>query len=227
MANGLLKEYGNRMNEGQNYNYYMSIAPVSSSLYLGSLRKKGLEELYIVDSDDVYAVQHLKDSDGKKLKTTTKKGFNIEDEDGRKKDEELKAEFRPPTKLMKKDLGEGVVKDLISSQMADALYVLTTSEYGWSAIMERIMKSEVKLYFERGVIDSDSLPLNVIAKKLVRKCGRTNFDLILMMFYEKCPKLGVYEDTTHRLKVTEFMRIHTTETSDGRISRGIHVHDRD
>merc|ERR1711943_1236 len=140
-----LKEYIDRMKEGQSDIYYItgeSIAAVSSSPFLEALRKKGLEVLYMVDPIDEYAVQQLKEFDGKKLKSTTKEGLDIEDEDEKKKIEELKAEFEPLTKLMKEVLGDKVEKVLISSRMADSPCVLTTSEYGWSANMERIMKAQ-------------------------------------------------------------------------------------
>merc|ERR1711868_312819 len=123
-----LKEYVDRMKEGQNDIYYItgeSIAAVSSSPFLEALRKKGLEVLYMVDPIDEYAVQQLKEFDGKKLKSTTKEGLDIEDEDEKKKLEELKVE-----------------KVIVSSRMADSPCVLTTSEYGWSANMERIMKAQ-------------------------------------------------------------------------------------
>merc|ERR1712003_217673 len=104
-----LKEYVDRMKEGQNDIYYItgeSIAAVSSSPFLEALRKKGLEVIYMVDPIDEYAVQQLKEFDGKKLKSTTKEGLDIEDEDEKKKIEELKAEFEPLTKLMKEVLGD-------------------------------------------------------------------------------------------------------------------------
>merc|ERR1711993_89452 len=122
-----LKEYVDRMKEGQNDIYYItgeSIAAVSSSPFLESLRKKGLEVLYMVNPIDEYCVQQLKEFDGKK------------------KVEELKAEFEPLTKLMKEVLGDKVEKVTVSSRMADSPCVLTTSEYGWSANMERIMKAQ-------------------------------------------------------------------------------------
>jgi len=140
-----LKEYVDRMKEGQSDIYYItgeSIAQVSSSPFLESLRKKGLEVLYMVDPVDEYSVQQLKEFDGKKLKSVTKEGLDIADEDEKKKLEELKAEFEPLTKLMKEVLGDKVEKVVISDRMADSPCVLTTSEYGWSANMERIMKAQ-------------------------------------------------------------------------------------
>merc|ERR1711990_359543 len=140
-----LKEYVDRMKEGQNDIYYItgeSIAQVSSSPFLETLRKKGIEVIYMVDPVDEYAVQQLKEYDGKKLKSTTKEGLDIDDEDEKKKLEELKAEFEPLTKLMKEVLGDKAEKVVVSSRMADSPCVLTTSEYGWSANMERIMKAQ-------------------------------------------------------------------------------------
>ena len=57
----------------------VSIAVVSSSPFLENLRKKGLEVLYMVDPVDEYAVQQLKE-----LKSTTKEGLDIGDEDEKK-----------------------------------------------------------------------------------------------------------------------------------------------
>merc|ERR1712167_546504 len=83
-----------------------------------------------------------KEFEGKKLKSTTKEGLDIDDEDDKKKLEELKAEFEPLTKLMKEVLGDKVEKVMVSSRIVDSPCVLTTSEYGWSANMERIMKAQ-------------------------------------------------------------------------------------
>merc|ERR1711901_8186 len=130
---------------GQNDIYYItgeSVAQVSSSPFLENLRKKGLEVLYMVDPVDEYAVQQLKEFEGKKLKSTTKEGLDIDDEDEKKKLEELKAEFEPLCKLMKEVLGDKTEKVIVSSRVVDSPCVLVTSEYGWSANMERIMKAQ-------------------------------------------------------------------------------------
>ena len=67
-----------------------------------SLRKKGLEVLRTVDPVDEYCAQQLNELDGKKLKSTTREGLDVEDEDEKRK-------ARGPeglTKLIKEVLGE-------------------------------------------------------------------------------------------------------------------------
>ena len=70
---------------------------------------------------------------GKKLKSTTKEGCIWATE--------LKDLFEPLTKLVKEVLGDNVKKVIVSRRIVDSLCVLTTSEYGWFANMERIMKA--------------------------------------------------------------------------------------
>ena len=59
------------------------------------------------------AVQQLKELNGKKLKSTTKEGLDIEDDHEKEKLEELKAMFQPLTKLMKVVIGDKVEKVVI------------------------------------------------------------------------------------------------------------------
>mmetsp|Transcript_18721 Transcript_18721/g.41538 ORF Transcript_18721/g.41538 Transcript_18721/m.41538 type:complete len:707 (+) Transcript_18721:71-2191(+) len=140
-----LKEYCDRMKEGQNDIFYItgeSVAQVSTSPFIEGLRKKGYEVLYLVDPIDEYMVQQLKEHEGKKLKSCTKEGLDLEDEDEKKTMEELKAEFEPLSKLMKEVLGDKVEKVQVSGRVVDSPCVLVTSEYGWTANMERIMKAQ-------------------------------------------------------------------------------------
>jgi len=140
-----LKEYCDRMKEGQNDIFYItgeSIAAVSSSPFIETLRKKGYEVLYMIDPIDEYSVQQLKEYDGKKLKSVTKEGLELNDEEEKKTFEEIKADFEPLCSLMKEVLGDKVEKVLVGSRVVDSPCVLVTSEHGWSANMERIMKAQ-------------------------------------------------------------------------------------
>merc|ERR1711939_177583 len=140
-----LKEYCDRMKEGQNDIYYItgeSVQGVSSSPFIETLRKKGIEVLYMVDPIDEYCVQQLKEYDGKKLKSVTKEGLDLDTEEEKKKTEELKVEYEPLCKLIKEVLGDEVEKVLVGTRIAESPVVLVTSEHGWSANMERIMKAQ-------------------------------------------------------------------------------------
>jgi molecular chaperone HtpG len=107
------------------------------------LKKRGLEVLYLTDPIDEYMVQQLKEYDGKKLVSCTKEGLELEQsEDEKKKTEEEKARFEPLCKLMKEVLGDKVEKVQVSNRIDESPCVLVTSEYGWTANMERIMKAQ-------------------------------------------------------------------------------------
>merc|ERR1711907_823224 len=85
----------------------------------------------------------MKDYDDKKLKSVTKEGLDIdESEDEKKKREEEKAKFESLCKLMKEILGDKVEKVVLGTRIDESPCVLVTSEYGWSANIERIMKAQ-------------------------------------------------------------------------------------
>ena len=70
---------------------------VSSSLFLQTTHKEGLEVLCKADQIDEYAVQQLKEFDGKKLQSTTKEGSDLGGEDARKKTGEHESRDRDQT----------------------------------------------------------------------------------------------------------------------------------
>ena len=140
------KDYIQRMKEGQKDIFYItgeSRASVAQSPFIETLKKKGFEVLYLVDPIDEYMVQQMKDYDDHKLKSVSKEGLEMDEtEDEKKKKEEEKAKFEPLCKLMKDILGDKVEKVIMGNRIEDSPCVLVTSEYGWSANMERIMKAQ-------------------------------------------------------------------------------------
>merc|ERR1712224_121309 len=116
---------------------------VAQSPFVETLKKKGYEVLYLVDPIDEYVIQQLKDYEEKKLRNCSKEGLDLgDDEDEKKKFEEQKAAFEGLCTLIKEVLGDKIEKCLLSSRLADSPCVLVTSEWGWSANMERIMKAQ-------------------------------------------------------------------------------------
>jgi len=141
-----IKDYITRMKEGQKDIYYItgeSKKALENSPFLEKLKKKGYEVLYMVDPIDEYAMQQLKEFDGKKFVCITKEGLVLdESEEEKKKKEELKSAFEGLCKTVKEILGDKVEKVQLSDRIVNSPCVLVTGEYGWSANMERIMKAQ-------------------------------------------------------------------------------------
>merc|ERR1711920_304937 len=141
-----LEDYVSRMDDNQPGIYYItgeSHQAVKTSPFLEKLKKKGYEVLYMTDLIDEYAVQQLKEFDGKTLLSATKEGLKLEeDEEEKKAFEEAKAKTEGLCKLMKEVLDDKVEKVVVSNRLADSPCCLVTGEYGWSANMERIMKAQ-------------------------------------------------------------------------------------
>jgi len=140
------KDYCGRMKEGQKHIYYITgenKAAIENSPFLETLKKKGIEVLFMTDPIDEYATQQLKEYDGKKLKCCTKEGLELDEtEEEKKQKEEETSAFEGLCKLIKDVLGEKVEKVIVSNRINDSPCVLVTAEYGWSANMERIMKAQ-------------------------------------------------------------------------------------
>ena len=141
-----LDDYVGRMDDKQPGIYYItgeSKKAVETSPFLEKLKKKGYEVLYMTDPIDEYAVQQLKEYEGKKLLSATKEGLDMaEDEDEKKAFEEAKAKVEGLCKLMKEVLDDKVEKVVVSNRLADSPCCLVTGEFGWTANMERIMKAQ-------------------------------------------------------------------------------------
>merc|ERR1711902_300288 len=116
---------------------------VGSSSFVETLKKRGLECLYMTEPIDEYVVQQLKEFDGKNLVSVTKEGLELpEDEEEKKKKEADKAKFEPLCKAMKDILDKKVEKVVVSNRLVSSPCFIVTSQYGWTANMERIMKAQ-------------------------------------------------------------------------------------
>merc|ERR1711925_56093 len=136
-----LTDYVSRMKENQKDIYYItgeSKEVVAASAFVERLKKRGLEVVYMTEPIDEYVVQQLKEFDGKNLVSVTKEGLELpEDEEEKKKREEDVKKFEPLCKVMKDILDKKVEKVVVSSPCC-----IVTSQYGWTANMERIMKAQ-------------------------------------------------------------------------------------
>merc|ERR1712146_158554 len=142
-----LEDYVGRMKDWQKSIYYISgssMDDVKGSAFLERLTKKGLEVLFLTDPIDEYAIQNLTEFDGKKLQSVTKEGLKFGDEEDidAKRADLYKEQYKPLTKWMKGIFSDTVEKVTVSTRIETTPCVFVTSQYGYSANMERIMNSQ-------------------------------------------------------------------------------------
>merc|ERR1712112_243949 len=141
-----LSDYVSRMKENQKDIYYItgeSKDVVSASSFVETLKKRGLECIYMTEPIDEYVVQQLKEFEGKNLVSITKEGLELpEDEEEKKKTEADKEKYGGLCKVMKDILDKKIEKVVVSNRLVASPCCIVTSQYGWTANMERIMKAQ-------------------------------------------------------------------------------------
>ena len=103
-----------------------------------------MEVLFFTEAIDEYVAQNLREFNGKTLQDITKEGVELGDEKEHQKkvQKAYEEKYESFTKWLKELLGDKVDKVEISNKLESAPAVLSTSRYGYSATMERIMKSQ-------------------------------------------------------------------------------------
>jgi molecular chaperone HtpG len=110
----------------------------------------------------------------------------------KKKQKEEKTSFEILCKKMKEILGDKVEEVMIGDRMIDSPATLVTTEYGWSANMQRIMKAQVlrdgqMSSFMVGKKKMEINPKHAICRELRKKLekdetDRTVKDLVQLLF---------------------------------------------
>ncbi len=175
-----LKEYVARMKDDQTVIYYITgetKVSVEKSPFLETLKKKGYEVLFMTDPIDEYVVQQLREYDDKKLISCTKEGLQlVETDDEKKAAEDEKIVFESLCKKVKEILGDKVEKVILGNHIVDSPCILVTSEFGWSANMERIMKAQA--------LHDTSMTGYMVSKKTMELNPKHNIMIELLKKFE-------------------------------------------
>ena len=191
-----LKDYVTRMAEGQKSIYYItgdSKKKLENSPFLEEAKRRSVEVLFMVDPIDEYVMQQVKDFEDKKFVCLTKEGVKFDEtEEEKKRREEEKASFEKLTKQMKEILGDKVEKVVLTERLSNSPCILVTSEFGWSAHMEQIMRNQAlrDASMSSYMVSKKTMEINphhAIVKELRRKVDndqsdRTVKDLVYLMF---------------------------------------------
>merc|ERR1719482_415724 len=141
-----LEDYVANMKDDQKNIYYISGEDKESLLKSPSVEKllsKDIEIIFMTDSVDEYTVQHLTEFEGKRLINASREGLKLEEGDKEKRREEkYKETFKPLLDFAKDTLGKKVEKVSISKHLVQSPVVVLSADYGWTAQMEKVMKSQ-------------------------------------------------------------------------------------
>jgi len=226
-----LHDYITRMKEGQDEIYFIcgdSKKAVEASPFLETLRRKGIEVILMTDPMDEYAMQQLKEFEGKKFKNITKEGLTTANtEEEKKKAEDLKVANENLCKVIKDTLGEAVEKVVTSQRIVDSPCVIVTGEYGWTAYMERIMKAQALRNNSMGsfMVSKKTLEINPehpIIESLRKKADKdsndkTVKDLIWLLYETSLLTSGFIldEPTNFASRIHRMVKLGLSITDDG------------
>merc|ERR1712056_17411 len=153
-----LDKYLDRMQESQESIYYMSgesLDVMQKAPALQIFKKKDIEVLMLTDHLDESCIQKLADYEGKKFVSIQKADVKLDEtEEEKKRFTKLKDMYKPLTDWWKekltdltekgamKDAGVKVEKVEISKRLTESPVVVVTSQFGYSAQQERVMKAQ-------------------------------------------------------------------------------------
>merc|ERR1711975_207985 len=153
-----LDKYLDRMAESQESIYYMSgesLDIMSKAPAMQIFKKKDLEVLMLEDHLDEPCIQKLADYEGKKFVSIQKADVKLDEtEEEKKRFTKIKDMYKPLTDWWKekltdltekgamKDAGVKVEKVEISKRLTESPVVVVTSQFGYSAQQERVMKAQ-------------------------------------------------------------------------------------
>jgi len=153
-----LDTYLDRMAESQESIYYMSgesMETMNKAPSLQIFKKKDLEVLMLSDHLDEPCIQKLADYEGKKFVSIQKADVKLDEtEEEKKRFSKLKDMYKPLTDWWKDKLSDftekGELKDAgvkieavsISKRLTNSPVVVVTSQFGYSAQQEKIMKAQ-------------------------------------------------------------------------------------
>merc|ERR1712166_1203578 len=153
-----LDKYLDRMQESQESIYYMSgdsLDVMHKAPALQMFKKKDIEVLMLSDHLDEPCIQKLADYEGKKFVSIQKADVKLDETEEEKKHfTKVKDMYKPLTDWWKEKLTEytekGAMKDAgvkvekveLSKRLTDSPVVVVTSQFGYSAQQERVMKAQ-------------------------------------------------------------------------------------
>lgn len=136
-----LKEYVEKMPEGQEFIYYASGKTKASVLAMPQMdliKKQGYDVLVLSDDIDEFVINIMQDYDKKKFKSINQGDLDLLSEEEKNKIKELKEQKKPLLEKLKEVLKDEVTDVVLSERLTDSAVCLVSSE-GLSFEMEKVI----------------------------------------------------------------------------------------
>jgi len=143
-----LDEYIARKKPKQDLIYYIAgdnKETLNKSPLLQKLKNRDIEVLLLDDPIDEYCMNSLNEYNQHKVQNAGKGDIKLFDEDPKmekRRHKKFKEIYKPLTEWLKKHLDKKVEKVEVATRLTDSPCAISTSEYGYSANMERISRAQ-------------------------------------------------------------------------------------
>jgi len=143
-----LEQYVKEMKDWQDEIYMLAgqdAGSIEKSPFMDPFNEKDVAVVYLTEPIDEYWVGQIKDFDGTKFVDISRENVKFKDEDEdlvKRREKAYKKQFKPLTKYLKKLYGSSVMRVAISNRLGSTPAIATSSQYGQSANMERIMRAQ-------------------------------------------------------------------------------------
>ncbi len=161
-------DYVSRMKDGQEEIYFL-VGPgreqIESSPYLEAFKARGLEVIYFMDAADEYVVDSMREYDGKKIRSVTQGGVELDDQEAEGdslSDEETKA----LCEFLKEEFGERVVSVSSGKRLVENPVIALVPEDAMTPQMRQMMKQMDENFKDEPKVELEINPRHALIKKL-------------------------------------------------------------
>jgi len=150
------EDYVGGMKEWQKDVYFIAgpeQKELEKSPFMDKFNEKDLEVIYFTEPADEYMISHMREFDGKKLTTITHEGIEFDDDDAdltKRRSAAYQDKYGALVKFMNKFYGKAITKVKVSARLGADPAIVSSSEYGQTANMERLMKAQAFAHGQGG-----------------------------------------------------------------------------
>lgn len=141
-------DYINDMKDWQEEIYMLAgtdVEAIKKSPFMDPFIEKDVDVLFLTDPIDEYVFAQVKDHEDKKFTDISREDVKFKDEDPdlqKRRDKAYVKKLKPLTKWLRKFYGNSIMRITISNRLGTSPAIVTSSRYGNSANMERIMRAQ-------------------------------------------------------------------------------------